>query len=114
MKTSTMILQFLSCFLYPFRLHKVDKRWDKKLNDLINDCQNLERRSGFSVAINGVSVWVSNWPYSYGSPRNIDILPTRKTALRLRLWLYEKEGVIWTPEKWDIEQDLAKVLDVKN
>lgn len=72
--------------------------WDKQLNKLIDSEPDVLRIYGDldffrknTALIGGVEVWISNYPYAYGSPLvcgiECDKLPTPKTRLRLKRYL---------------------------
>ena len=42
--------------------------WDKALNDLMDSKAKVTLRSSHTVELDGVCVWTSNYPYSYGHP----------------------------------------------
>lgn len=102
--------QFLVCYLCPVRVYKTDKRWDKKLNDIIDNCKSFERRSPYTVLLNGIDIWVTNWPYAYGAPGLLTCLPKRKTALKLRMFIAEQEDGFIDHEKLEHERKVNKIL----
>lgn len=62
-----------------------DWEWDAILNDLLDKHDPI--RGYMTVTIGKVEVWVSNWPYAYGSPYGsglLDVLPSVATRKRLR------------------------------
>lgn len=61
------------------------KAWDRHLRDLLENPKSITRRSEHVVMINGEAIWVSNWPYAYGSPREHKWLPSRRTAAKLKM-----------------------------
>jgi hypothetical protein len=70
------------------------KAWDKELNKLL-DTNNIilgsyrgESDSYYTLLVGDVEVWVSNFPYAYGSKHRAGLaeakLPSRATVFRLR------------------------------
>jgi len=103
--------QFLICYFCPFRNYRVDKRWDKKLNHIIDNWKSFKRISDYTVLINNIEIWVRNWPYAYGNPYRIDVLPKRKTALKLRIFIAEQEGGFFNYDRVKEEKKLKKILE---
>ena len=60
------------------------KAWDAILNDAL-DQGPVKYRGGHTANIDGLTVWVSNWPYAYGSPYQGGPEPLPKVATRKRL-----------------------------
>ena len=65
--------------------------WDRQLNDLLDKHQPVLDFTGYVCTLGEIDVWVSNWPYAYGSrwlgivgDHPTKALPTVKTRLRLR------------------------------
>lgn len=113
MKNIKILLQIIWAYVEPFNYCKTDKRWDNKLNDLIDNHKKFERTSGWCVKFDDVEVWAENYPYGYGSPRNIEVLPFRKTRAKLRLFLYEKEGNFYDYKKFERELAISKLCKEK-
>jgi len=67
------------------RIYPTNEGWDKKINQLIDSRVGVKRFSRYQVIFDdGTVVWVSNFPYAYGSNGlNDGYLPSRKTVLRL-------------------------------
>jgi len=68
-----------------FLNYPVSKKWDKLLNEVL-DSPNLhiKQEGPYTVSINGLKVWVSNYPYAYGTPYLIHASPRRTTILKLK------------------------------
>lgn len=65
--------------------------WDTILNDLLD---HHEPKLGYlTVTLGNVEVWVSNWPYAYGSPHSpeANVLPSTATRKRLRAVVPKKD-----------------------
>lgn len=78
---------FLRVILNPvwwMRNHLTNRDWDRALRRAINGNPVVSNMNEYTVLINGVEVWISNYPYAYGSPRHTKALPSRRTALLLR------------------------------
>lgn len=67
------------------RNSRTDKHWNKALLRLLENPESITRRSRHMVLINGVEVWVENYPYAYGSPGHGSELPSRSTVVKLKL-----------------------------
>lgn len=84
-----MVKDFFYRLLRPrhwLRNYKTCKEWDSFLNELL-DSNLVEKERNCSVKIGEVGVWISNYPYAYGSPYSpyeLDILPKPRTVDRLR------------------------------
>lgn len=76
---------------------KVCKKWDVELNALLDyheETNGAETRNeaNYILHINGVEVWIENYPYAYGRqwnsrayyPNVNSVLPRRATRIRLR------------------------------
>lgn len=65
---------------------RTDQIWDATLNSLL-DNHDVKIINRHYVKIGGVSVWVANYPYAYGSCNSDyfdrDVLPKRGTVFRL-------------------------------
>lgn len=72
-------------------VYPTNKVWDKKLQTLLENPQ-FEFVSAGRISLNGIQIWIENYPYAYGSKcietgytfNKINLLPTRKTRIRLR------------------------------
>lgn len=79
-------------FLAGPKLHSVDQGWDEKLNALLDG--GLPTVGRFDVRFkDGTEVWLSSWPYAFGSFRSQDarheyVLPRPATQLRLYRMLH--------------------------
>jgi len=71
------------------RNYPVNEGWDDKLNQLMDNGVGVKRLNHYEVVFDdGTVIWVSNFPYAYGSNGlNDGYLPSRKTALRLAKYL---------------------------
>lgn len=94
-----------------FRIYSYNKEWDEKLNYLLNNYE-LEYKDRYEIKINGVDIWVENFPYAYGKPGiryNLDVMPSKKTIFKL----YKKHQLILkTIEKERIKNILSNI-DIK-
>ena len=72
---------------YFCRLGKTCKYWDKALLRMLHEPKSLRRVSSYTIELNGVKIWVSNYPYSYGYEHadGHGRLPSRKTVVLLKL-----------------------------
>lgn len=71
------------------RNRRTDHTWDEWLSKALDyaTADEIQLDDSFVCRLKGVGIWVSNWPYAYGSfYENGDRsgLPRRSTALRLR------------------------------
>ena len=90
--TKKRFMEKLSVLFYPriwSLLYPINKTWDKFLNDLLDSGNVKFKHNGpFSVKINGIPVWISNYPYAYGSTFFWDqgdkTLPSRSTIMKLK------------------------------
>lgn len=87
------LADFLFIFFHPecwMDNHPVDDAWDAKLNQMLDNPKFEAERVGarFTVKLNGHRIWISNFPYAYGSlytdEGKLDVLPRRRTRYRLR------------------------------
>ena len=79
-----------NCWL---RNYRTDKEWDSELNKMLDNpiftCRYTELEP-FDIHINGVSIWICNYPYafaySYTPLKDIceKCLPRRSTVFRLK------------------------------
>lgn len=81
---------------------RYSERWDKELNKMIdqdNMVINYFINSEFySVNFGDIKVWVSNYPYGYGSPHDNtkipnNIRPSRETIERLKKYVDSKQNI---------------------
>jgi hypothetical protein len=65
--------------------YKTDLDWDRALNKAL-DADNINVVSSCTVMVNGIPVWIENWPYAYGSlySSGCNFLPKVATRKRLR------------------------------
>lgn len=61
--------------------------WNKKLNSILDNIEAIDNReSDYWIKINGVKIWVSNYPFGYGADYTngkTDTAPSRTTIVRL-------------------------------
>lgn len=69
---------------YWIQNHPTSMEWDAFLNSILDNIEYIDTSSHYTTIINEIKVWTSNWPYAYGSPYGIDVLPTVSTRKRLR------------------------------
>lgn len=69
-----------------FRNHPTDKYWDQQLNILLDNKPTFTEFQAYTLRLNGVLIWVSNYPYCYGHPYPLmaKSLPSRSTARKLQ------------------------------
>jgi hypothetical protein len=67
-------------------------KWDKVLNDML-DSHGVTPRDKCTCMVGNTEIWVSNWPYAYGSiyGSSFQKLPKVGTRIRLREMLEEAE-----------------------
>lgn len=73
------------------RFYRTDAEWDAILSQALDEGR-VEFRptpigDGLWCFVGDCRVWINNWPYAYGSPHDpvrMDVLPSRRTASRLR------------------------------
>ncbi len=72
-------------WLTPVRNFKVNKEWDAKMNQLLDDNEPVEILNEYYAKIGNQQIWIANFPYaSFSGPgSNAQRLPTRKTTVRL-------------------------------
>ena len=51
---------------------------------MLDDGCEIKNINEYTARVGGVLIWIGNYPYSYGYPRNMDIRPSRRTIFRLR------------------------------
>lgn len=86
-----VILKYLIRFSFIFRPtywvrnYRCSEEWDKELNSML-DKPVFEYTGSHTIKLNGKMVWISNYPYAYGSPYEwgVEVLPRRETVIRLK------------------------------
>lgn len=76
---------------YQFQNCPTDWTWDKILNELLDE-HGVKGLDSHTAKVGHLEVWVSNYPYAYGSPyypTKVDIIPSVKTRKRLKSMLGE-------------------------
>lgn len=68
-----------SCWI---RNHPTSLEWDEWLSKALEDPE-ISELGNHDCLINGKGVWISNYPYCYGGPRRVWVLPKRSTVFRL-------------------------------
>jgi len=83
------IKEFLAKLFQPefwMQNHPTSAEWDRELNDML-DNHSVVIKSNFVCEIDGVEIWIQNYPYAFGSPQALShyrrVLP--KIATRKRL-----------------------------
>lgn len=82
------------------------KEWDKNMNELLDNPISVvyALEGKHTVILNGIEIWVENYPYSYGSPYNNctynNHLPTRITAFRLNKFLKSNNVPVMSIDKF--------------
>lgn len=66
-------------------IHKYSPAWDEALNRML-DKPVFENDDHYTVKLNGVHVWVQNYPFGYATPYGMgeQVRPRRSTILRFR------------------------------
>ena len=66
------------------QIYRTDYKYDEILNDLL-DSHEIEIITSNFIKLNGIVIWVSNYPYAYGTPYGADeMLPRPRTRVRLK------------------------------
>jgi len=65
------------------RNHPYDARTDEIVRDLMNNGTTFSLNE-YTLKIDGVAIWTSNYPYAFGRINGIPALPSRKTAYLLK------------------------------
>ncbi len=62
-----------------------NEKWDRELNYLLDNYK-LKDIDNYTAALNGVEIWISNYPYAYGTVHTNGHYgrPSRSTIYRLR------------------------------
>lgn len=97
-------LDTLVIMLYPphwGRNFTFDPVWDKELNSLLDSGAKIHRPRYREIMVGETRVWISNYPYAYGTKiqsgticTRASRMPSRRTVLRLRRLITAKYGVI--------------------
>lgn len=66
-----------------------DKSWDKKINELL-DTHLIKLDPQYTARIGNNCIWVSNYPYAYGSSYNNFIGSTNHRPSRYTIWRIRK------------------------
>ena len=77
---------------YWFQNTKQSKEWDKQLRSRMSANYKLTvNPTGHVISLGKVEVWVSNYPYAFGSDylSALEHLPSRRTRLLLKQFLKE-------------------------
>jgi len=104
---------FLFFLVHPkwwLRNSRINKAWDKWLNDALDD-PTYTNPEQYTINLNGVKIWIGNYPYDYGHRFYDDLwnefnyLPSRKTALKLKRSLEDHyldsiDGDFFEQEYW--------------
>ena len=69
-----------------------NKAWDRELREILDNPESFEHLDDFHVKMNGVNIWICNYPYAFGSRDHDKRLPSRRTCVRLKLLLDETIG----------------------
>lgn len=100
------------------RNHRTNKVWDNALNKLLDKNPKITDVTRHTCKLDGIKVWVANWPHAYGhkyisfastlSEKKVNkALPSRRTILRLRKYLYEN---YYKAEEHKVKKELEKEL----
>lgn len=95
-------LQFIVRPSFWFGAYRVNMNWDKKLNELLDHHEATDGRDStgdgvYVVVLQGIPVWVENFPYGFGRcnfPGANNCLPRRLTRLRLRKLALARWGML--------------------
>lgn len=81
---------FLDFIRYLFRPqfwvsnYPVNDTWDRILNELIDHHSTVEIQGEYTLSLDGVVVWISNYPYAFGyNYKRPGQLPRRRTREKL-------------------------------
>lgn len=92
--------------------YKYNWKWDKILNDNISKGV-VVRISACECQVGDVLVWVSNYPYGYGTPFTLKLgelpRPSRRTILKLKKLIDKFDG-----PKTDPADDFINAATVKS
>lgn len=79
------------------RNYRFSKEWDKFIRKCIDENRPVQSKSRYDVKIDGVTIWIENYPHAYGRPYGDcpvqDVLPARRTAKRFRDYLIGLGGI---------------------
>lgn len=75
--------------------YSVNKEWDYTLNELIDNAKNIKIQRN-TMEIDGVGIWIANFPYAYGNPYKFmgpefNFLPRRITRERLNKFVIDNQ-----------------------
>lgn len=65
-----------------FRNYSFNADWDRRLNEIL-DSPEFENMDNYWAEINGVKIWIANYPYAYGQLGGTEVMPSRETVERL-------------------------------
>lgn len=57
--------------------------WDKALNEAIDNKAIVTKQGDCRVVLEGLEIWVANYPYAYGTNTVAGIRPSRRTINKL-------------------------------
>lgn len=62
-----------------------NEKWDRELNNLLDNYK-LKDIDKYTAVLNGIEIWISNYPYAYGTVHTNGHYgrPSRSTIYRLR------------------------------
>lgn len=67
------------------RLARTNKQWDQKILGFLENPVFTESTTSYRIKLNGVDVWISNYPYCFGCPADHQsFLPSRTTVIKLK------------------------------
>ena len=77
---------------YWIRNYETDEVWDKMLLGFLENPVFSERidedEAGYIINLNGVAIWIENYPYGFGmyaNPLRLDVgMPSRRTVIKLK------------------------------
>lgn len=92
LKTFYYFFYFLPRPSYWISTHDVCLKWDALLNEIMDSgaLVSVDRHQATFAIGSGVTLWVRNYPYGYGSPESSPMLPRRITRKRLREYINKK------------------------
>lgn len=67
---------------YPY-----NEGWDKALNEAMDNKAMVFKQGACRIELDGLEIWVANYPYAYGTNTVSGIRPSRRTVNRLASYI---------------------------
>src|SRR5690625_4096875 len=64
--------------------HPYSREWDIKLNELLDKENNVRVINECWADVGGMKVWICSYPYGFGTPKQLEVRPSRATIERLQ------------------------------